>query len=345
MLLVACNRKLVFGAVCLLSACASAQAPPASRPILPAPAAGQPHEPEPRLVIPATHLEGGPGLLQLCDVLQGADGIKFSGNVVEQASQRDLHEQRRTQAAEARYEITVPNAGFAFDGYDLREGTLRLSDKRFSIEDGSDIDRSASDEAIGFVLTAAAADVLLRMHNEGSLRLRLVFAPQASQMRPDICIRQSGGRIIKLGAQVLAVYVVGTTGAPLARYETEAFAQQMAEITPVQTPAVRVGKAVPTDATPVTVAVQTALEKLEPTLLACYREALGRRNTTQGTLILGGGLSKDGRVAHPRMEMSTITDEGLVTCAVAGMTKMVLPTSSPLPSGVSLPITFGDAAK
>ena len=296
-------------------------------------------------MIPATHLEGGRGLLQLCDVLQGGDGVKFSGNVVEQARKRDLHEQRRTQAAEARYEITVHNNGFDFDGYDLREGTLRLSDKRFSIEDGSEIDRSASDEAIGFVLTAAAADVLVRMHGEGTLKLRLVFVPQATQMRPGICIRQSGGRIIKLGAQVLAVYVVGATGAPLARYETEAFAQQMAEITPVKMPVVRVGKAVPTDATPVGIVVQTALEKLEPPLLACYREALGRSNTTQGTLILGGGLGKDGRVVHPRMEMSTITDEALVTCAVASMTKMLLPTSSPLPSGLSLPITFGDATK
>ncbi|MDX2019530.1 MAG: hypothetical protein SF187_04765 [Deltaproteobacteria bacterium] len=325
-----------------LGGCASTQpaTPPAAAvatnnatPAMAAPAAAN-------FVLPATHVEGAPGVLRLCDALQASDGMTFKGNAVEQAHQRQAHDERRASSLDSRYELTLPAAGFRFDGYD--DGKLKLVDTRFSVEDGIELDRAA-DEPIAFELSDAAAERLLQMHAEGKLKLRLVFSPQPSQMRPDVCLRQSGGRMVKFGAQVLAAYVVGPLGAPLARFETEAFAQEMAAVTPVHSAAVYFGKPVSADATPVSPSLQEAFTKLEPSLVACYREALTRKATTQGTLIVGLTLSKDGRAQQPRMEMSTITDEALVACAVASIGKASVPATPPLPAALSLPLTFGEA--
>ena len=323
-----------------VAGCASTQAPPtAASEAAPRqrPAAAAP---PPNFVLPATHVEGALGLVQLCDVLQAGDARVFKGNADEQSQQREAHDERRAAALESRYELTLPAGNFRFAGHD--DGALSLVDKRFMIDEGIEVDRAA-DEPIAFALSDAAAERLLQMHREGKLVLRLVFSPQPSQMRPDVCLRQSGGRMVKFGAQVVAAYLVGPAGAPLARYETQAFAQEMAAVTPVTSPAVYFGKPVSADATPVSAPVEAAFAKLEPSLVACYREALGRKATTQGTLIVGVTLSKDGRAQQPRMEMSTITDEALVTCAVAAVSKTSVPAAPPLPGAVSLPLTFGEA--
>lgn len=323
-----------------LGGCATTQPAPASTQTAPpSPAQPTPAAP-PAFALPATPVQGAPGVLRLCDTLQASDAMAFKGNAVDQAHQRQAHDDRRAAALESRYDLLLPTAGFRFDGYD--DGKLKLADKRFSVEDGIELDRAA-DETIAFDLSDAAAERLLQMHTEGKLKLRLVFSPQPSQMRPDVCLRQSGGRMVKFGAQVLAAYLVGPLGAPLARYETEAFAQEMAAVTPVRTAAVYLGKPVSADTTPVSPSLEAAFGKLEPSLLACYREALTRRATTQGTVIVGVVLSKDGRTQQPRMEMSTISDEALVACAVASVSKAVVPATPPLPAAVSLPLTFGEA--
>jgi len=340
------TRFIVIVAWGLMVGCATAQAPVTTEPTgtAVAPPAAVEASPPPNFQLPAQHLEGGRGVLRLCELLRQSDGVSFKGNAVEQARQREIQEQRRTEASDLRYEVSVPSAGFTFEGYDLGEGKLRLADKRFAIEDGIELDRPSSDEAMGFVLSEDAAERLLQMHAEGKLSLRLVFSPQGSQMRPDMCIRQSAGRIIKLGSLVFAAYVVGPLGAPLAKYETEAFAQEMATITLVRSPKASVGKAIPSDSTPITSSAQATIAKLDSALLACYREALIRRSTTQGTVIVGITVGKDGHALLPRMEMSTINDEGLVACAVSSVGKLVVPTSDPLPNGLSVPVTFGDAA-
>lgn len=339
---------IVSVALGLTVGCATAQVPVALEPATvmdaPAPQAAAEVSTSPNFQLPAEHLEGGRGVLRLCELLRQSEGVSFKGNAVEQARQRQMQEQRRTEASDLRYEVSVPSAGFAFEGYDLGEGKLRMADKRFAIENGVELDRPSSDEAMGFVLSEASAERLLQMHAEGKLTLRLVFSPQGSQMRPDMCIRQSGGRIIKLGALVLAAYVLGPLGAPLAKYETESFAQEMAAITPVRSPRALVGRAISTDSNAITSNVQAEIAKLDASLLACYREALIRRSTTQGTVIVGITVGKDGYAQQPRMEMSTINDERLVACAVSRIGKLVIPTSAPLPNGLSVPVTFGEAA-
>jgi hypothetical protein len=332
-------------AAVLFASCATRQPTGASAPQATPPATRTviDSKPETRFELPAEHIDGGRGVVRLCELLRQSDGLTFKGNAVEKARQRQVQEQQRTLASETRYEVSVPSEGFTFEGYDLGDGRLRLADRRFAIEDGIELDRPSSDEAIGFVLSEAAAERLLQMHAEGHLQLRLVFTPQGSQMRPDMCIRQSAGRIIKLGALVLAAYVVGPTGTLLAKHESESFAQEMATLTPVQTPIVSVGKAITSDTTPIVPAVQSALSNLVTSLLSCYRDALIRRSTEQGTLIVGVILGKDGQIQQARMEMSTVKDESMVDCAVAVIGKVVLPTTSKLPAGFSLPISFSDA--
>jgi hypothetical protein len=253
------SRSFVIAAWGLMVSCATAQAPSTTEPTttVVAPPAHVENTAAPSFQLPAEHLEGGRGVLRLCELLRQSEGVSFKGNAVEQARQREMQEQRRTEASDLRYEVSVPSTGFAFEGYDLGEGKLRLADKRFAIEDGIELDRPSSDEAMGFSQSEAAAERLLQMHAEGKLSLRLVFSPQGSQMRPDMCIRQSAGRIIKLGALVFAAYVVGPLGAPLAKYETEAFAQEMAATTPVKLPKAAVGKAISTDSTTINSNAQT----------------------------------------------------------------------------------------
>lgn len=324
--------------------CAS-QPPLAGPPPRPEPSVPAPASPHPRPPLPAIDLAGPAGLRNLCDALRAADDVAFKGSDEEQERQRDAFEARRDEAEQARYVVELPSAGFDLAGYAPDEGRLRLSDRRFSVGDDASIDRPSPDEPIDFLLSAPAADRLLQLHTEGRLGLRLVFQPQPSQMRPNACLRQSGGRIVKLGAHILAAYLVGSVGAPLARFETDGFAQEVARLTPVVNPKVTLGKPLSMDATPVPPSLEAALTKLEGPLLSCYRKALAQSPVTQGTVVITAALLRDGRLQKAHVEMGTTRDQGLIDCALAATSARLVESSpGPWPSGISLPVTFGPGA-
>ncbi len=292
--------------------------------------------------VPAQRIAGASGLSSLCETLKDPDGLAISGAADTQERERERRQAAREQALETHYVVDVLADGFSFTGYSREETELRLSDRQFALAQGAVIDRPTPDDPIGFRMGEAAADKLLQMHSEGSITLRLVFAPQPSQMRPEVCLRQSGGRSIKLGAQVLAAYILGTSGAAMATYETDGFAQIMAHQTPVENPRVMLGKPLSADATPVPPVWEAAAAQLQAPLMACYEAALARQNTAQGTLIVAMAVQRDGRPKNPRMEMSTVTDANLIACCLEKLEATSWgPVSGPTPSGLSLPISFG----
>lgn len=266
----------------------------------------------------------------------------MSGPLGAQESQRERRQAAREQALETHYFVDVMADGFSFAGYSQDDAELRLSDRQFALAQGAVIDRPTPDDPIGFRMSEAAAEKLVQMHAEGSVTLRLVFTPQLSQMRPDVCLRQSGGRSLKLGAQVLAAYILGASGAAMATYETDGFAQIMAQQTPVVNPRVLVGKPLSADATAVPQPWEAASSQLQAPLMACYEAALARQNTVQGTLIVAMAVQRDGRPLNPRMEMSTVTDADLIACCLEKLASTPWgAVTGATPSGLSLPISFG----
>lgn len=288
------------------------------------------------LAVPAVRVQGPAELARLCERLRAPAEDSAAG---EEAFEEEAD--ARTKAMEGRYVADVPAHGFAFAaGADPEsnrdEGTLLLSDRGFSLDEAAVIDRPPGEEPLFFRLGRQAAERVLQMHAQNAVFLRLVFTPQPTQLRPDACLRQSGGRSLKLSAQVLAAYVMGRQGAVVARYETDGFAQVMAEATPVEQPAVTVGKAISADTTPVPSGYEQALAKLQDPLLGCYQEALARKPTVQGTLVVAIH-----RGQPPRIEMATFNDEGLAACALERIAKVPLSGGAGMPPGLSLPISFG----
>lgn len=319
-----------------LAGCATSRPAPEKPPVAEETAPLPVREPVERLEVPAVPVEGPAGLERLCAALRDPDRMPLTGDEGEQERHREAQEVRRAEAFETRFVVDVPPNGFDFAAYDADEGVLRLAERGFSLDEAAIVDRPPGEEPIVFRIGAAAAERLLLMHRKGTLTLRLVFQPVPSQMRPDGCLRQSGGRSLKLAAQVLAAYPLGETQVPMARYETDGFAQVMARQQPVSDPEVKVGKPLASGDEPVASDVEKALSDLRQPLLACYTEALARKPTTQGTLVIAMAPGQSAR-----MEMSTLDDEPLVGCALARLSHVSLPRAPAL----SLPITFGPADK
>ena len=316
--------------------CATAHPPPASSQTqATVRESGPGADPTARFEIPATPLGGPDGLARLCEaVRRPAPGA--SAGEAEADVQAGAHEENRTQAIEMRYQADVPPHGFAFATRDAEDGVLLLGDHGFSLDEAAVIDRPPGQDPVAFAVGEEAAQRLLQMHAERRVFLRVVFVPQPTQLRPDACLRQSGGRSLKLSTHIEAAYLMGPLGTVLARYETDGFAQVMAQATPVATPAVAIGKPMSSDATPVPSSYEQALAKLEEPLLACYREALVRKPSLQGKLVVAIH-----RGQTPRMELATFADDELLACAMDRVGKVPLAGGATMPAGVSLPITFG----
>jgi hypothetical protein len=107
---------------------------------------------------------------------------------------------------------------------------------------------------------------------------------------------------------------------------------------------VSVGKPSRDDRGELPAAVTGAADRLTPDLLACYRTSLARKPELRGTLVVGAELAADGRLESPRMEVSSVSDDGLVACVLERLARSRL-AASPGAMRVSIPIRFGDAER
>jgi hypothetical protein len=294
--------------------------------------------------VPATPIAGAFGLRSLCNELRDEERMTFTGNEVEQARAREVHAGRREAIAGGRYYVDVPPAGFEFQGYQLAEGQLVIARRTFSLGEGAEIYAAEPVEELAFPLSQDAAEKILTMRGEGNVVLRLVFRPAVSTMREELCMRLSGGRVVKLGAAVEGAYLVSPPDTILARHETQELADAMAASSPVAKPRVAIEKPIFSDGRAVGADVEASARTLGTELLSCYEEALKAKPTMRGRLVIAVRVRADGRLEEPEMQMSSLADEAVVGCVVTRLTSGRL---SGVPGGarLSLPITFRDEAE
>jgi len=294
----------------------------------------------PRAWLPTAPLKGGGDVTGLCDVLRSEDAVTFTGNEVARARARADHRRRRLEATGRNYVIDVPSSGFSFREYDLAERRLALDeDRSFRIAEGVELYSAEREAILDFELAPDSADGVLKDHAAGRLALRLVFRGGKSDMTQEPCLRMGGGRIAKMRVQVLAYDLVRRDGATVARGETPDFHDAAVAATPVGAPKVTVrrpsadGGEVPDD-------IAASAEAVAPSLLPCYQKALETSPGLRGTLVVGLRLMSDGRVEAPRMEVSSLGDEGAVSCVIGRLAKARLarPTGGAL--RLSVPIVF-----
>ena len=304
----------------------------------PEPTPGQAPAPADTATPPSHDLRGARDVARLCEVLRDEAGMVFDGNEVQRARARDVHQQRRIQAAESPYVVLVPASGFDFRRYELSEKRLIVdTGGTFVLADGVELMAADPDAALAFEVAPEAAEVILKDHAAGRVALRLAFRPARSDLRKDICVRLSGGGIVKLPVDVLGYALLGPDGTSKASSQSGELAEDVSG--PVRTPEVKIEPPRTGDQHNVSDATANAVIALGPTLLSCYEKALKRRPALRGRLVLDVRVTGDGRIDSPRMEMSSLRDDALVSCVVERVSKARLGGVSGS-MRLSLPISF-----
>lgn len=320
-------------------ACASSQTldPPAVPPPPPRPAAAPPatlpRDPGPG---GATAIEGAAGLARVCEALRDEGGMVFSGNAVTQAQAREEHVRRREDAEHRRYVALVPPEGFALANYDLADRRLLLDTTRgFRLGESAELLSNLDMGAVGFRLAPEGADRILVERAAGKVFLRVVFRPVYSKMREQSCLWISGGGVVKMDIELESATLLTPDGGRLAQGDNNPGADQDA---PVARPQVLIKRPRNANGGDVPETQIKGTSALAAPLLRCYKEALSRRPSLRGTLVLGIKVASDGSVEESRMELSSLGDEPLASCAVAETRKAKLMAGS---GRISLTLIFG----
>jgi len=281
-------------------------------------------------------VEGDEGLARLCQTLRDENSMVFSGNVVAQAQERENHARRRQDAERRRYLAIVPAQGFALANYELGERRLVLDTGRgFRLGENAELLTNLETGAIGFRLTPDAADHVLVERAAGKVFLRLLFHPLYSKMRQQACLWISGGTVVKMEIDLEAVALLAPDGSRLAQGDNSPDTDLDAPVTKPQIVIRRPRSAAGGD---VTDALARASSELQPLLLPCYQKALEARPSLRGTLVLGIKVGPDGSVEESRMELSSLGDEFLATCAATKVGKAKLTAG---PGRMSVTVVFG----
>jgi hypothetical protein len=272
----------------------------------------------------------------VCQALRDEAGMVFSGNAVTQAQAREQHVRRREDAEHRRYVASVPPDGFALANYDLAERRLVLDTTRgFRLGESAELLTNLEMGAVGFRLAPEGADRILVERAAGKVYLRVVFRPSYSKMREQSCLWISGGGVVKMEIELESAALLTPDGQRLAQGDNNPGADQDA---PVSQPQVLIKRPRSANGGEVTETQIRGTSTLAGPLLRCYKEALGRRPSLRGTLVLGIKVASDGSVEESRMELSSLGDEPLASCAMAETHKAKLMAGS---GRISLMLLFG----
>ena len=288
----------------------------------------------------ASSVQGADGLVALCQSLRDEPLSAAGGNPVEQARATELHAERRQAALVGRYVAMVPATGFAFTSYELGERRLLLDTEHgLALDDGAELVVPSKEAAPGFVLAPELAERLISLRAQGKLALRLIFKPAGSQLRKDACMWPGGGRIVKMEIEILGSALVATDGSVLSRGDTGEYADASPQL-PVRSPRVNVRKVRFEDGRDIPAGLAPAFDTMAERATACYERRLAARPALRGTLVVGVRTGAGGRVESPHVDMSSLSDEPLVTCVTTAVGKATIAGAS---SGqrFSVPLQFG----
>jgi hypothetical protein len=290
----------------------------------------------------ASAVDGAEGLVALCESLRDEATMNFPGNPVEQARALEAHAQRRQAALAGRYVTVVPAAGYDFRSYDLSERRLLLdTDRTLALDDGAEMFIADRDSAPGFALSPESAERVSQQRAAGKLGLRLIFRPAQSELRKNACAWLGGGRVVKLGIEIVASALVAPGGIVLARGDTGDYADASPG-TPVRAPKVQISKPRSADGKDLPRAMSTPFAALAVKAKPCYDQALHTRPALRGTLVLAVRLGSGGRVEAAHVEMSTLGDDALSSCVAAKAATATIQGAS-AGQHFSVPLRFGSA--
>jgi len=338
-----CLLALFAGCATAQSTAPLAAAPTtAAEPSRPPVASGTATNPVPRYNGDAASLDGPDGLTRLCESMRDEASLTFPGNAVEQARAYEAHMQRRQAAISGRYVTMVPATGYAFRSYELDERRLVLNSERgLVLGDGAELFLPSDVPAPGFVLGPDLADRILTQHANGKVELRLIFRPESSQLRQGGCVWLGGGRVVKLGIEVVAAALIGTEGGVLARSDTGEYADPSLA-GPVRSPRVSVSKPRTADGKDLSASLAAAFRALAVKAQPCYERVLLVRPSLRGTMVLGIRIGAGGRVEAPHVEMSSLGDDAVTKCVSRGAAKATINGAS-AGQHFSVPLQFGSA--
>ncbi len=284
----------------------------------------------------AISIEGGEGLVRLCDSMRDEGRMDFPGSAVAQARAREEHAQRRQSAETGRYVTVAPPAGFAFGEYELSERRLLLDLRQgIRLSQGAELTTGLDDDPLGFPLSPEGAERMLADRAAGRLFLRVLFRPLRSKMRNEACQWVSGGGVVRMGADVEAIALLDGDGRVLTRGGTRDASPELDS--PVTSPQVTVKRPRLADGGAVAEAMAESARALGAAVLPCYQKTLATRPNLRGTLVVALRVAGDGRIEEARTELSTLGDDALATCAATLLGKARV---SGGPARISVPLVF-----
>ena len=270
---------------------------------------------------------------RVCDAVRSESSVRFEGDEVERGRARADFKRRRDQVLGGVYINEVPSGGFGFGEYDFDSKKLPVDlQKQLRTVEGVDLLPVASEDDMDFPLAPESAKSIVQMRAGGKLKLRVTFRLASSAELADPCVRIGGGRM-RVRIDPLALDLVGADGRSLARVESPRYRDAIADFLPVAKPRVQVPKT--TELTD-----PAFLKALEHDLLACYKQGLTKNARLRGSLVVGIGLDKEGRVESARPEIDAIGDDALVGCAVEHVKTQRFPKGKP---HLSVPVYFKES--
>ncbi len=251
-------------------------------------------------------------------------------------------------AGDAIYAIAISSVSWSFAPYDGKRVRLRVdTSKGFRAPTGAwelaVVPPAKGAPGLELALPASGKEAaqLIKESRAAELQLWLWFRPVALPQQSSACVEVHGGKgtTVRLGVAPLA-FALWRGKEQVAAGETEAFAALRAADGPVGDPTVSVGKAVLTDRrgnAPDGIG-KTALA-LEPKLLECYRRGLAAEPELRGTLVVGVGIDREGRVSAARAEIDGLGAAEVSACVVARVKAARFPGGEAL--RFSFPVRFG----
>jgi hypothetical protein len=274
------------------------------------------------------------GYRRTCDAVRTEGSMRFEGDEVERGRARAEFKRRRDQVLAGVYVAEVPATGFVFGEYDFDSKKLPVDlGKPLRALDGVDLLPVANEDDMDFPLAPESAKSVVQSRAGGKLRLRVTFRLAASGEMADPCVRIGGGRTLRIRVDPLALDLLAADGRALTRVEASRYRDAIADFLPVAKPRVQVPKTGElTD--------PALLKALEHELLGCYKQGLSKNARLRGSLVVGIGLDKDGRVASASPEINAIGDDALVGCAVEHLKTQRFPKGKP---HLSVPVYFKES--
>jgi hypothetical protein len=252
---------------------------------------------------------GGPDEVRaLCRALRPVERVRFDGDPeARERQQRDFVRERERLASQDR-SIELDWSGFVVARWSREDGTVTLDAERpFRAMNGAlalfDLDR----DQIRLQAVEGAEDALARGLARGSLTLALAFRPAEAEATPCTISRTDS---FAFAVDLLSAEL-REGDRVLARAQEDGFEPM---VTAGGAPRVEIRASNPPDCADCAEEVLAGIVGRGEAITACYRQALERSPSLDGTLVLAVETAEGGRLAVRTVVADAIQDEVVLGC-------------------------------